>query len=288
MAVGAVLGLALLWKKSRCLTLGWLGSLLLLLAMLMLYTIPDIQVYQIPLWLMLLFLAPPGLAFGRELFAAEGPSKIAFWRAPIAAGVLLILAGCAVYGYLPTERGVNKSQAVQAELFTEALWKSLPPDAILFTNADYDIYPLWQSQFCEGKRRDVTVIGANFIFSRWYAAMLEPYLPEGLNLYVGDEAPSSRQRWISAFAGGMLAPALQTGRPVFLSGFFREYTLLAPWFQVDAAGFTPLPLPGGLPRGRLPLLRVTDPEGKSRQAEAQFSALYPRHLFYRVEGRGAF
>lgn len=80
------------------------------------------------------------------------------------------------------------------------------PDAILFTNADNDTYPLWYVQEVEGYRRDVSVINYGLLGAEWYVAQMfaphenrkqlkslmdwqvEPYSPICPTLYVGQDS----------------------------------------------------------------------------------------------------
>jgi hypothetical protein len=62
--------------------------------------------------------------------------------------------------------------------------ESCEPNAILFTNADNDTYPLWYAQEVEGIRRDIRLILTPYLAAEWYVdQMRKPqYASEGLKM----------------------------------------------------------------------------------------------------------
>jgi hypothetical protein len=66
----------------------------------------------------------------------------------------------------------DRSRRYVARDFAFDYLNSCAPDAILFTNADNDTYPLWYLQQVEGIRTDVRVILAPFLSADWYIKQL--------------------------------------------------------------------------------------------------------------------
>lgn len=73
--------------------------------------------------------------------------------------------------------------------------ESCEPDAILFTHADNDTYPLWYCQEVEGIRRDVRVVVMPYLSAEWYIQQLQRkiYQNEPLKMSVPLEKYQSGQ-----------------------------------------------------------------------------------------------
>ncbi len=276
--LAAGLGLGCLWRSSRLAAVGLFGSLALNFVIVATYSIADIAVYQLPIWMLVVALAVLGpVAIVRYLPAdnrSRAASKNPQNRAAIAAFVLILLLGGAVKQGLRAENGIDKSRAWQAEEYGELLLQMLPPNAVLFTGGDYDIYPLWYEQVCNGLRPDVAVIGSNFVFSRWYAAMLRQSLPSGVEVFVGDEPASDKGRWLVAWLGGMVAPQIAKGHPVFTTSFDPD---VAKHFQLIKAFDLPNPVPHPEEGSRLTIFRLVDPDGFHLRARETFEKWFPDH-----------
>lgn len=78
----------------------------------------------------------------------------------------------------------NRSGRFAALEYARNFLNSCEPDAILFTNADNDTYPLWYAQEVEGIRRDVQIILLPYLSATWYVNQLrEPsYNKPGLRM----------------------------------------------------------------------------------------------------------
>lgn len=73
--------------------------------------------------------------------------------------------------------------------------ESCEPNAILFTHADNDTYPLWYCQEVEGIRRDVRVVVMPYLSAEWYIAQVQRkiYNNDGLKMSVPLEKYQSGQ-----------------------------------------------------------------------------------------------
>jgi tetratricopeptide (TPR) repeat protein len=74
--------------------------------------------------------------------------------------------------------------------------ESCEPNAILFTNADNDTYPLWYAQEVEGIRRDIQIVLTPYLSAEWYAnQMRKPsYNKPGLAMKLGPEKIAGGKR----------------------------------------------------------------------------------------------
>ena len=74
--------------------------------------------------------------------------------------------------------------------------ESCEPNAILFTNADNDTYPLWYAQEVEGIRRDIQIILTPYLSADWYVdQMRKPtYSKPGIAMTLGQDKIVSGQR----------------------------------------------------------------------------------------------
>jgi tetratricopeptide (TPR) repeat protein len=66
----------------------------------------------------------------------------------------------------------DRSNRYVAKDFAYDCLNSCAPNALLFTNADNDTYPLWYIQEVEGIRTDVRVVLAPFLIADWYIQQL--------------------------------------------------------------------------------------------------------------------
>lgn len=97
---------------------------------------------------------------GREIHRRFGTIPV------LAAGVIVItgITGSILRNY--PER--DMSQHRFAEDFARNMLRSLPQNAILFTNGDADTFPLWYLQGVEGYRQDITVCNIYLLMTPWF------------------------------------------------------------------------------------------------------------------------
>ena len=80
----------------------------------------------------------------------------------------------------------DRSGRYTARDFAKNYLESCEPNAILFTHADNDTYPLWYCQEVEGIRRDVRVVVMPYLSAGWYIEQLQRkiYDNEGLQFTI--------------------------------------------------------------------------------------------------------
>lgn len=100
----------------------------------------------------------------------------------VAAGLLASPVLLLVQNYDDHDRSGRYSARDLARNYLESCEK----DAILFTHADNDTYPLWYCQEVEGIRRDVRVVVMPYLQAEWYIQQLrrKAYQNEGLAMTV--------------------------------------------------------------------------------------------------------
>ncbi len=100
-------------------------------------------------------------------------------RIPVLISLGLIICLCVILipGLMAKENfdDHNRSGRYVARDFAYDYLNSCAPNAILFTNADNDTYPLWYAQEVEGIRTDVRVILAPFLSADWYIAQMSDW-----------------------------------------------------------------------------------------------------------------
>ena len=291
----ALAGLYALANRSPLAAAGLAGGYLLNLAIVLIYTIADIEPYQMPLWVLTLQLAavaPTAIVDRVALASPSGVPPTEASRLRRLYGTSAALLALTVFGvvkhYDPSLQ-INKSEYRGAYLYADQLMETLPPNTTVFTTGDYDIYPLWYVQVCENRRPDVAVIGANFLFSNWYTAMLRVNLPEGVKTFISSEPTPNSDRWLVALLGGAVAPQLQAGRPVYITAYpgseeldlIRRYSQFVLQPQTQFPGTTPFG-----PEPPLVLYQLTDPKNFAPRAIEVFnqSGNFPLAQAWMVEG----
>ncbi|MBN1477227.1 DUF2723 domain-containing protein [Candidatus Sumerlaeota bacterium] len=200
--------MALGWWRSR-LSLRWglpvVGGLNL--AVVTCYSIPDFQSYLIPTISAAWF----WIAFG-VLWITEWLERLFLRRhflyTPLVLGLLPLWLG---FRFWET---CDRSHDERADLWAAGVLEQLEPHALLLTQGDGDIYALWYTQLVDGLRPDVTIFGTNFMWSGWYATFFTP--EEREHLHIEDlNRPPDAVYFLNARVGGVIAPNLAAGRPVY-------------------------------------------------------------------------
>jgi hypothetical protein len=219
----AVFGLIRLARTQPALGWGLLLALPCTATFGALYHIPDIDAYFLP--------ALPVAAIGWLVAVQWALARLrrrrpALLRHP-AARALPALLGLIVF---VGQRGaVDKSWDDAPQVWGEAALAALPPNAMILTQGDNDIYSLWYQQIVLGRRPDVTVYGTQFIFSGWYRRFHEAPHASPVPLWAEDRKPGLKLDYDVAIFSHIVLPGLATGRPVFTTlpdPLFQEY--LAP------------------------------------------------------------
>lgn len=177
-----LLGMAL-WGAIRILLLsktffaGLMGYLVFGWIMVVTYNILDIEPYFLSLFPGLIILIMLGLLnIGHIIEKTFFKRKINFLPY-----LLLLLPLAALTSHYRTQ---DKSQKTQAYEYGLRILQKAPRRSMILTFSDNDIYILWYLQKALGLRPDVTIIGANFIHSGWYASYFENLPPDGPRLTI--------------------------------------------------------------------------------------------------------
>jgi len=148
--------------REKKAVLGIWGSILMGMLMVLLYNIQDIEPYFLNTFPGFLILGIWGFAgisdlIERGLFTR----KINFLPY-----IFILIPVFSLFSHYPIQ---DKSQNTDAYHYGGRILQHCPKRAIVLTMSDNDIYILWYFQKALGIRPDITVLGANFIHSGWYA-----------------------------------------------------------------------------------------------------------------------
>jgi hypothetical protein len=196
------------WWRSRF-ALRWALPVVVAadLAVVAAYNIADFQPYLLPAISVAWF----WLAFGL-LWVAEQLEDLflrrRFTYTPLVLG-LLPLWLCVRFWAV-----CDRSQDERAGEWAAGILKSVEPGALVLTRTDGDTYAMWYSQLVDGVRPDVTVFGSNFMWSDWYRGFFTEEEARALYFEALDRPPAA-DHFLIALAGGIIAPNLEAGRPVY-------------------------------------------------------------------------
>ena len=175
-AAFAALGLAWLFAKRRwavasALVLYYAGYL----AYCVVYSIPDIGYYFIPLHLAVVFAAALGVGFvGQSLVKRSGA-----WRRAAAIGVAAATLAAAGWAFATNYPYGHRRGFVFAETYGRRLLAALPARALFFASRDTNAFITWYNVYVRGLRPDVAVVVQMRLAGRGYLTALarqDPYL----------------------------------------------------------------------------------------------------------------
>jgi hypothetical protein len=159
------------WRQDRAGAVALAAPPGLQVAFLLVYNIPDASDYLLGVWVTLL----PMLAVGVAACLRGAARALDYDTDAGRARRLLVVLAAPVVVALPTNYGpaATRSGNVLCAAWIARVEAAAPQGAIILTHGDYDTYALWYAQFAEGRRRDLLVVGGNFLRSAWYGPMLE-------------------------------------------------------------------------------------------------------------------
>jgi len=215
--------------RRRVLAWGILAGVVLQMAFVLTYNIPDIESYF--LGIEVLFF--PALAAGflhamAQLFAWFGftPRK----RGVSVRSLLIFLASAAL---LLNLHGTEWRRDRLALAWQERLLAEMPEDAALVTFVDADTYTMWYTQFAEKRRNDLFVYGANFLRFPWYRNTFNPDDPRRDLVGFQPGPPTGLQSYVRSLRANIFEPLLSADRvfmtindPALLQALSQDYQLL--------------------------------------------------------------
>jgi len=163
------------WKDNRLTAVALLLATLLQAAFVLLYNIPDIGDYHLGILITLLpFLVTGVMLLLLDRWPDTAPTLLTPHRHVAVPGVLIAAA-------LVSSAPLYRANIDVGRAWIDRVLDAAPPNAMILTHSDYDIYPLWYAQHAEGRRQDVLVAGVNFLRYEWYDRMMPPHRPDVLD-----------------------------------------------------------------------------------------------------------
>ncbi len=112
------------------------------------------------------------IGFGALATADFLRRKMSMSAATLSAG-LVCAAAAPVLLFCENVDDHDRSERDFARQVAHNYLNSCEPNAILFTYADNDTFPLWYAQEVEGVRKDVRVVNVSYLASHWYVKQLK-------------------------------------------------------------------------------------------------------------------
>jgi len=134
------------------------------------------------------------ISFG-ALFVFSNLQKLMKEKAAAIAALSLCLIGSPIILLVQNYDDHDRSGRYSARDLAHNYLESCEPNAILFTHADNDTYPLWYCQEVEGIRRDVRVVVMPYLSAEWYIGQVQRkiYQNEALKMTIPLEKYESGQ-----------------------------------------------------------------------------------------------
>lgn len=215
--VGVVLmgfGATRLWRAGgalRAMGAGLMAALALQVGFVLVYNIADISDYILPMTVSTL----PPLAAGTLLGARALFRRLDFAAEKTALALRILGMTGVLLAALGGMHAGHVDNAGPAEAWGERLFAELPEGAALLTGGDGDIYRSWYEQFARGQRRDVLVVGGNFLRFPWFAATLNPADPRSALVGFAPGPPPDFATHMANLRRLVLDPLLADGSPVY-------------------------------------------------------------------------
>jgi len=129
------------------------------------------------------------------LYIFDQIQKILKEKAAIASALIIGMAASPVLLLAQNYDDHDRSGRYTARDLARNYLESCEPNAILFSHADNDTYPLWYCQEVEGIRKDVRVVVMPYLQAEWYIQQLRRkiYQNEGLKMTIPLEKYQSGQ-----------------------------------------------------------------------------------------------
>lgn len=105
-------------------------------------------------------------------------------------------------------RSADKSEYTAPEDYARAIMRGLAPNALILTAGDNDIYPLWYVQQVEHERKDVIIVGSNFISSEWYREYFRHTDLHGISLTIRQQEATTDTAFFSRLSEWVIDPNL--------------------------------------------------------------------------------
>ncbi|MBM3335535.1 DUF2723 domain-containing protein [Candidatus Sumerlaeota bacterium] len=195
------------------------------------YNIADIQGYFFPMHVISVICI---FVFCAKMhYLAE--SRLLAARSDLLAALFLALPAIA---WLGGRSHCDHSNYDAAERYGREVLARLENDAMILTHGDYDIHPLWYQQVVERRRRDVVVLGANWLATPGYAKSFAGRYDPPVAAPQLSETPVGAEAFYKVLVEEVMRPNLER-RPLYSTQFdsrmkARAEQIEIPVFQDDS------------------------------------------------------